>query len=130
MKPTPELLKSFPRLVDLEREVVAEAREWGRQRLQERLQQLAEHSGEVFPPQATAAKAAHAAQRTGPSKTGRGLWSRAADGPLGLSAAAGLGVGTASETSSWLRREALLHGDGHRVLRRGGASRQPVVRNP
>ena len=71
MKPTPESIKSFPRLADIEREVVAEAREWGRQRLQERLQQLAEQSGEVFPPPAASAKAAKAAKRTGPSKTGR-----------------------------------------------------------
>jgi len=49
-KPTP---KSLPRLADIEREVVAESREWGRQRLQERLQQLADESGEVFPPEAT-----------------------------------------------------------------------------
>jgi len=42
MKPTS---KPFPRLADIEREVVAEAREWGRQRLEERLQELAEESG-------------------------------------------------------------------------------------
>ena len=70
MKPTPELLKSFPRLVDIEHEVMAEAREWGRQRLEERLQELAEQSGEVFPPPATSAKAPNAAQRTRRSKTG------------------------------------------------------------
>jgi hypothetical protein len=70
MKPTTEPLKSFPRLADIEREVVAEAREWGRQRLQERLQQLAEQSGEVFPPPATPTKVAKAAKRTGRSKTG------------------------------------------------------------
>ena len=71
MKPQPKALKSFPRLADIEREVVAEAREWGRQRLQERLQKLAEESGEVFPPQAMPTKAPDAAQRTGRSKTGR-----------------------------------------------------------
>ena len=69
MKPKPESIKSFPRLADIEREVMAEAREWGRQRLQERLQQLAEQSGEVFPPQATPTKAGNAAKRTGGSKT-------------------------------------------------------------
>ena len=47
--------KSLPRLADIEREVVAESREWGRQRLQERLQQLADESGEVFPPSSNAA---------------------------------------------------------------------------
>ena len=71
MKPQPKALKSFPRLADIEREVVAEAREWGRQRLQERLQELAEQSGEVFPPPATSAQAPNAAKRTGRGKTGR-----------------------------------------------------------
>jgi hypothetical protein len=37
MKPTP---KSLPSLADIEREVVAESHEWGRQRLEQRLQQL------------------------------------------------------------------------------------------
>ena len=50
MKPTS---KSLPALADIECEVVAESREWGRQRLEERLQQLAEEHGEVFPPEAT-----------------------------------------------------------------------------
>jgi hypothetical protein len=68
MKPTS---KPFPRLADIEREVVAEAREWGRQRLEERLQELAEESGEVFPPQATPAKSPNPAKRTGRGKTGR-----------------------------------------------------------
>jgi hypothetical protein len=68
MKPTPRVSKPFPRLADIEQEVVAEAREWGRQRLQERLQKLAEESGEVFPPPATPAKAAQPAKRTGRAK--------------------------------------------------------------
>jgi len=50
MKP---ISKPLPRLADIEREVVAESREWGRQRLEERLQQLADEHGEVFPPKAT-----------------------------------------------------------------------------
>ena len=41
--------KSLPALADIEREVVAESREWGRQRLEERLQKLAEEHGEVCP---------------------------------------------------------------------------------
>jgi len=71
MKPTLKLSQPFPRLADIEREVVAETREWGRQRLEERLQQLADKSGEVFPPPATSAKKRHAAQRTGRDKAGR-----------------------------------------------------------
>jgi hypothetical protein len=42
--------KPVPSLAEIEREVVAESREWGRQRLQERLQQLADEQGEVFSP--------------------------------------------------------------------------------
>jgi hypothetical protein len=64
-------LKSLPRLADIEREVVAEAREWGRQRLEERLQQLASQSGEIFPPQATQAARAELAKRIGGNKAGR-----------------------------------------------------------
>ena len=62
-------LKMFPRLADIEREVIAQAREWGRQRLQERLQELAEQSGEVFPPEATQAAGARVADRIGKDRT-------------------------------------------------------------
>ena len=41
--------KPLPGLAEIEREVVAESREWGRQRLQERLQQLADEQGALFP---------------------------------------------------------------------------------
>src|SRR5437016_1783965 len=61
--------KTLPSLADIEREVVAESREWGRQRLEQRLQKLAEEHGEVFPPQATPKQASEAAQR-GPSQLG------------------------------------------------------------
>ncbi|HEY0549976.1 MAG TPA: hypothetical protein VGF13_10270 [Verrucomicrobiae bacterium] len=61
--------KSLPSLADIEREVVAESREWGRQRLEERLQKLADEHGEVSPPPATQAPASDAAQRTGRGKT-------------------------------------------------------------
>ena len=45
-------LPSPPRtLKELEEEVLAEGREWMRQRLQERLQQAAARDGRVFPPQ-------------------------------------------------------------------------------
>lgn len=64
-------LKTLPRLADIEREVVAEAREWGRQRLEERLRQLASESGEVFPPQATQAARAEVAKRIGGNQTSR-----------------------------------------------------------
>ena len=60
MKSTSKLL---PALADIEREVVAESREWGRQRLEERLQKLAEEHGEVFPPKATSAQNPKVAKR-------------------------------------------------------------------
>jgi len=46
----PNALKPLPTLADLEREVVAEYRELGRQELARRLQALADQTGEVFPP--------------------------------------------------------------------------------
>jgi hypothetical protein len=55
--------KSLPALADIEREVVAESREWGRQRLEERLQKLAEEHGEVFPPKATPRQKSNVAKR-------------------------------------------------------------------
>lgn len=63
--------KSPPALADIEREVVAESREWGRQRLEERLQKLADEHGEVFPPKATPRQKAHTAKRVRRSKARR-----------------------------------------------------------
>jgi len=63
--------KTFPNLADIEREVIAESREWGRQRLQERLQQLADQHSEVFPPSAAKASKPHAAKRVRRGKAGR-----------------------------------------------------------
>jgi hypothetical protein len=61
MEPT---TKRFPTLAEIECEVAAEGRQWMQQRLQERLQQLANEQGEVFPPPATPAAKAHPSQRT------------------------------------------------------------------
>ena len=53
-------------LAQIEAEVMAEGREWTRQRLQARLQQLAEAHGEVFPPKpATADSSAQASVSSG-----------------------------------------------------------------
>jgi hypothetical protein len=68
MKPTP---KPLPGLADIEREVLAESRAWGRQRLEERLQKLADEHGEIFPPPATQAARRDAAQRIGRGKARR-----------------------------------------------------------
>ena len=67
MNPAP---KPLPTLADVEREVAAESREWGRQRLEERLQQLAEQYGEAFPPKAASAPASDATKRVRRRKTG------------------------------------------------------------
>lgn len=44
-------------LAQVEAEVMAEGREWTRKRMEERLQQLADTQGEVFPPKPRAADA-------------------------------------------------------------------------
>lgn len=68
MNPKP---KSLPSLADIEHEVVAESREWGRQRLEERLQKLAEEHGEVFPPKATPKQTSNSAKRVRRGDPGR-----------------------------------------------------------
>ena len=42
-------------LAQIEAEVMAQGREWTRKRMEERLQQLADTHGEVFPPKPTPA---------------------------------------------------------------------------
>lgn len=68
MKPNPKFL---PGLAEIESEVLAQAQEWGRQRLQERLQQIADEHGETFPPPAAQKTGRNAAKRTRKSKAGR-----------------------------------------------------------
>jgi hypothetical protein len=63
--------KPIPSLADIEREVATESREWGRRRLEERLQQLADGQSEVFPPAAKKVAKAHPAQRVRRGKTSR-----------------------------------------------------------
>jgi hypothetical protein len=57
----------MPSLEEIELEVEVEAREFARRRLQERLQQLADTHGEVFPP----GRAAPAQARTPPAHPAR-----------------------------------------------------------
>ena len=54
-------------LKELEAEVLAEGREWTRQRLQQRLQAQAEEASAVFPPPATPAKVPDVAHGGGKS---------------------------------------------------------------
>lgn len=44
----------FPSLAEVEAEVIAESREWGRKRLEERLQELADQQSEAFSPSGSA----------------------------------------------------------------------------
>ena len=62
---------TLPTLAEVEREVVAEYRELGRQRLEQRLQELADQTGEVFPPAPAQTPDADAAHRTGAGQTDR-----------------------------------------------------------
>src|SRR5262245_49352131 len=59
-----------PSLEEIELEVEAEAREFARRRLQERLQQLADTHGGVFPPRRSRSAKARAAS-THPARTAR-----------------------------------------------------------
>jgi hypothetical protein len=52
----------IPSPSQIEVEVMAEGREWTRQRLEERLQQLADQHGEVFPQKPVSARASASAQ--------------------------------------------------------------------
>ena len=63
-------------LKELEGEVLAEGREWTRQRLQQRLQTQAEEAGAVFPPQAVPAAPPDLADGGGKSKRDNQLRSR------------------------------------------------------
>ena len=58
-------------LREVEMEVEAEMREWGRRRLQEKLQAQADQHGRVFPPERSACPAA-APAATGPAHDRRG----------------------------------------------------------
>ena len=61
--------KSLATLADVEREVVAEYRELGRQQLERRLRALADQTGEVFPPAPTQTASPDPAYRAGIGET-------------------------------------------------------------
>jgi hypothetical protein len=71
-----EQKQSEQSLKALEAEVLAEGREWTRQRLQQRLQAQAEQAGAVFPPPATAATSSDVAHGGGQNNSGCHLRSR------------------------------------------------------
>lgn len=71
--------RTLPTLAEVEREVVAEYRELGRQELERRLQQLAAQAGELFPPAPAPTPDADPAHRTGAGKTGHRLRPGSAD---------------------------------------------------
>ena len=59
--------KKVPTLKEIEAEVLAEGREWTRQRLQQRLQAQAQEAGAVFPPAGAAATSPDVAHGGGKS---------------------------------------------------------------
>ena len=59
--------KKVQSLKEVEVEVLAEGREWTRQRLQQRLQAQAEEAGAIFPPAATPATSPDVADGGGKS---------------------------------------------------------------
>jgi hypothetical protein len=63
--------KPLASLADVEREVVAEYRELGRRQLEVRLQQLADQTGELFPPAPAQTALSDPAHRTGSGKSDR-----------------------------------------------------------
>ena len=71
-KPSEQSLKA------LEAEVLAEGREWTRQRLQQRLQAQAEQAGAVFPPPPTAATSPDVTHGRGQNNPSRHLRTRSA----------------------------------------------------
>ena len=70
--------KKAQSLKGIEAEVLAEGREWTRQRLQQRLQAQAEEAGAVFPPPAAAAAPPDPAHSGRKSQSGGRLRSRSA----------------------------------------------------
>ena len=56
---------------EIEEEVLAEGREWMRQRLEQRLQQEAEREGRVFPPQRPKGQASAESKDEAADRSGR-----------------------------------------------------------
>ena len=108
--------KALATLAEVEREVVAEYRELGRRRLEQRLQQLADQTGEVFPPAPAQISATDAADRIGAGEADRDLRPESTHAKMVLSPAASLGTGAASKDHTWPGRKALLHGRRDPVL--------------
>ena len=87
--------KKIQTLKEVEAEVLAEGREWTRQRLQQRLQAQAEEAGAVFPPPATGATSADVAHGGGKSIPEGHLRSGSAKRTVALPGAGALGFGGA-----------------------------------
>src|SRR5262245_59899792 len=99
----------IPSLSQIEAEVLAEGREWTRRRLQERLQQLAEQYGQVFPPKPAKSGASASAQVRTAHRRRRSwdlglVWAGSTRRALGLSVAGTVATTAASAPESWLER--------------------------
>ena len=69
----PNEVKQVRTLTEVEAEVLGEGREWTRQRLEQKLPELAAETGEVFPPAAAAIPRADAPHRGGSHHSGSRL---------------------------------------------------------
>jgi hypothetical protein len=61
----------FPSLEEIEAQVLAEGREWMKGRMEEKLRQLAEKHGEVFPPKPVSSAAPASAKAVPAHRGGR-----------------------------------------------------------
>ena len=66
-----EQTKQTRTLKDIELEVLAEGREWMRQRLKEKLEQESERDGRIFPPQPTKSPASAHSMDANIDRSGR-----------------------------------------------------------
>lgn len=87
--------KKAQTLKAVEAEVLAEGREWTRQRLQQRLQAQAEEAGAVFPPPGAAATSADFAPGGGESDAASGLRAGSAKRRMEMPGARAMGLGAA-----------------------------------
>jgi len=98
-------------LKETEAQVLAEGREWMRQRLEQRLQAQARAASAVFPPTPTTDAAADPAHGDRRREAGGGLWARSANGSVGVSGTGEVGFGAAPEDDAGVGGSGVPNGD-------------------